>query len=979
MADDRERLILEMSANLQRFENSLDRANRAADRRFTALEKRAERAGQRVERSFDRMSGDVRSALATIGVGLALREVGEYADSWTRSGNKIAAAGVALDQVAATQSRLVDLANETRSSYDATADLYAKITRSTAELGANEAQVARAVETVNKALAAGGASAAERNSAILQLGQGLGSGVLQGDELKAIRENSTVLAQAIADEFDTTIGGLKELGAEGKLTSDRVFRAILRGSADVDAQFARTKQTIGDAFTILQNEATRFVGELNDASGAADTFANFVRYVAENLDLLAQAAIIAGAAVGGALAGRGLIAVMAGARGAAVALGVTTTAVQAMGVRAVVAAGSMNALRAAMAFLGGPLGVAITAVGVAVGFYASSMAKASTPSADLEEKTTDLADAVRDYEAASVAASVATGQDAETAKKAAEEKRKLVIQTRDAAQAKLDEARATIALIKARQAERIEFGEMAGRAGGDQGSVAAAGFMNLFDAPALKQAETNANAAAEAIKAAERALATPAGGGRLRTPTTKPGKGKGKTPAEQAQERADIAAATRLEAARLAQNTDLVRTLEREEQLREQIRKYESTGLATAEARKRAAADIAALDDARAEGFARDLADGQRAFELELARERQDDAGIRSLERRIELADRIRTAQEQGLTLAEATAVAQGQQLQIDRARAAIRTRFLEDTRAEHDIEVARLAGDERRLRMLEREQAIRARARDLQENGGLLPGEADARASREQTEIDVAEMRGKFRSAFRDGVRAAVTGDLGSYFEELSADLAEKVLGRNLDALADATFDALAQAFPTLFDATADALGATAAAATIAGGMTTGGAAAATTIGAAIVSAGAAAGATIAAAMATGNATSAAASVAAFAGFRASGGSYMIRNERGPEADGPTNHGVVFSTAAMRGLADLGRLAKQGRIAGGGELNVEIHNNGAPVSATVERQPNGDVKVNLEPLMRQGLDAAGQSGQLERSLRRRPRAKTRG
>lgn len=126
-----------------------------------------------------------------------------------------------------TLSELNEIARATRSGLSETADLYAKLLRSTAGVAKSELEVAKATEIVNKAFKAGGAAASEQAAGILQLAQGLGSGMLQGDELRSVRENAPLLAQAIADYFGTTIAGLKELGSEGQLTSDKIFQAIL--------------------------------------------------------------------------------------------------------------------------------------------------------------------------------------------------------------------------------------------------------------------------------------------------------------------------------------------------------------------------------------------------------------------------------------------------------------------------------------------------------------------------------------------------------------------------------------------------------------------------------------------------------------------------------------------------------------------------------------------------------------------------------
>lgn len=1003
-ATDTERLVLEMSADLRRFQNSLDRANKAADRKFDQLERRAFQSAQRIERSFLDLGPRMRNALAAIGVGLSIREVAQYADAWTIAGNKLQVAGIQAGELAATQDRLVDLAKDTRTSLEATTDLYARLTRAGSSFGASQDQVARAVETVNKALS--GQTQSEKNSAILQLGQGLSSGVLQGDELRAIRESSPALAKAIADEFKTTIGGLKQLGAEGKLTSDRVFKAILRGSQDVDSQFAKTKQTIGDAFTTLETEATRFIGRLDQASGASANLAKFVVHVAENLDLLAQAAIIAGTAVGGVLLGKGIIGLIAGTVKAGAAVGITATAIQTMGARAVFATGATRALGVAVAFLGGPWGVAIAAVAIAIGAVALNAGKAVQPTEDFRKASEGLTKALDAYEDSATRATVATEKEREATRRAAEEKRRQVVAVIAATQAKLAEAEATIRVAEAEEKllqSRVENDPTSFGAEDPTSGMAAAGLdvSRRFAQAAAnrKQALADIASAGKRLKEIDAALTGPG----LKSTPGKGDKKKGRSGPTVEELRAEIA----LEAARLAQNVDLTNELERQAFIAAQTARYEDAGLKLAKARTAAHEDAAKLDDARATGEARNLLAIQRATELEIEQIDERADGIRSLERRIELEERIADLQDAGLDLVTATNDATATQLRIDKARADQRRRFLADAEAEHRLEVANLAGDVERARLLERELFVRERIRDLEEGGGLSPDEAGAQAGREAAQLDEAALRGKFRSAFRDGVRAAIEGDLGGFLESMSADLADRVLGRSLDTLADSLFDTLAASFPKLLgQLSGDVLGAQAAAASMAAAITgagasagavlaasittagagvaaveatalaTSGAAAAGLMGAAILSAGAAAAAAMATAISAASFGSSFSSVAAgsFGGFNASGGpARMIVNERGPEAFARSAPGVMFSTAAMQGLADLGRLAKDGRI-GGGEMRITIENRtGVEANARTERSPDGGMRITLEPIAQKLIEGAGRSGLLARSLRRTP------
>ena len=78
-----------------------------------------------------------------------------------------------------------------------------------------------------------GAGTQELNAGLLQVKQAFTSGRLAGDELRSVLKNLPALGAEIAAAYDkingttgTTVGALRELGAQGKLTNDVLFEAI---------------------------------------------------------------------------------------------------------------------------------------------------------------------------------------------------------------------------------------------------------------------------------------------------------------------------------------------------------------------------------------------------------------------------------------------------------------------------------------------------------------------------------------------------------------------------------------------------------------------------------------------------------------------------------------------------------------------------------------------------------------------------------
>lgn len=309
MASISEQTGSKVKRSMEGITSSAERASRAGEgfgRSSSAFNSLAISA-LRAETSITGLSRAFTALGAVVGGlagGVALNAFKNYADQATNIQNRLAAVIPVQSQRAVIDQQIFETAQRTRTSYESTANIFSRMTLSASNLGATQAQILRTVEITQKALQAGGATTAESASIATQLTQALGAGRLNGDELKSIAENSPVLIQAIAKEFGVGVGALKDLGAEGKLTADRVFKAILNAGEEVDAVFARTTPTIAAGIQQIDNALTRYIGNVDKSIGATKALVGGLEFVARNLDSIGDGAALAVAALAGPLAGR---------------------------------------------------------------------------------------------------------------------------------------------------------------------------------------------------------------------------------------------------------------------------------------------------------------------------------------------------------------------------------------------------------------------------------------------------------------------------------------------------------------------------------------------------------------------------------------------------------------------------------------------------------------------------------------------------
>ena len=179
-------------------------------------------------------------------------------------------------------------AQRSRGSFTDTMDLVSQLGTMAGDAFSSSKEIVQFAEQLNKQLALSGASGSSAQAAILQLEQGLASGVLRGDELNSVMEQAPALAKSIADYMQVSVGKLRELGSKGQITADIVKNALFDAAQKTNAEFEKTPMTWAQVWTVASNTAIR----------ALDPLLTAINWVANNLDAAIPLVISLGAAFG---------------------------------------------------------------------------------------------------------------------------------------------------------------------------------------------------------------------------------------------------------------------------------------------------------------------------------------------------------------------------------------------------------------------------------------------------------------------------------------------------------------------------------------------------------------------------------------------------------------------------------------------------------------------------------------------------------
>lgn len=195
----------------------------------------------------------------------AVVDTGDYKDSLETSLKYANKVGVATDDFVQSAARLRTLAPEVVTNYG---------------------DAAKFTELLDMNMVSTGASTQEASSAMRQITQALGKGIVNGDELNSIMENSPQIARMLAKHLNVSVGELKQLGKEGKISGQALYDTVLENADAIEKQFAAMpvtadrawnsiKNTVGvrsaEAATALSANVGKALTAISD-SGMVDTF-----------------------------------------------------------------------------------------------------------------------------------------------------------------------------------------------------------------------------------------------------------------------------------------------------------------------------------------------------------------------------------------------------------------------------------------------------------------------------------------------------------------------------------------------------------------------------------------------------------------------------------------------------------------------------------------------------------------------------------
>lgn len=246
------------------------------------------------------MVSKLNKMLAVVGVAATTKKILDYANAWGDFNNKVRSATSTAAEFEKVQKGLVDAALQTGQSLQSVSDMYQTMSISAKELGKSQDEMLKFTRLVSQELANSGVSAGSAKDALLQLSQAMGSGTVRAQEFNSVLSGAPSLMKRIAENVDGANGSiakLREIMNSGGLKSTAVFDAILKAQKGIEDQAKKMPLTMGSAFTNLQTQLTKFIGQMDESFGITGALAKGIQFIADHMRELAGVVTGVGAAI----------------------------------------------------------------------------------------------------------------------------------------------------------------------------------------------------------------------------------------------------------------------------------------------------------------------------------------------------------------------------------------------------------------------------------------------------------------------------------------------------------------------------------------------------------------------------------------------------------------------------------------------------------------------------------------------------------
>lgn len=268
--------VMDLRGSLNNIETTTARAALATEQlaqQMSGASRQADNAGNAISGLMGRVQGLIASY-----VGLqTVTGLGNLSDTFVQTAARIDMINDGLHTTQELLQMLYQSAQNSRGSFTETADMVSKLGILAGNAFNGTEEIIAFAELLNKQMAISQTGTQARQAAMLQLTQAMSSGVLRGEELNSLLEQTPMIAQTIADYLGVSVGEMRNLASEGAITAEIMKNSMFWAADEINKKYEQVPMTWADVWNSFKNTATM----------ALQPVLNGINWMANHIDIVA--------------------------------------------------------------------------------------------------------------------------------------------------------------------------------------------------------------------------------------------------------------------------------------------------------------------------------------------------------------------------------------------------------------------------------------------------------------------------------------------------------------------------------------------------------------------------------------------------------------------------------------------------------------------------------------------------------------------
>lgn len=244
-------------------------------------------ASRKAEAETDRLSSATKAfggVLAGVGFAAAASQAIKLADAYNKLSARV---GMATNDLAKADEKMRQIyatAQSVNAPLQEMGDLFTKMAPSVSRMGGSFKETNAIAEAFALTLKNSGASAQQTAAAILQFGQAMDKGKINGDEFVSMAENNGYFLNLLSKQLGVTRGELAQMSSEGKLTSDVMGNVLLGSVEELRQSFEKMPVSVEDATVRVGNSLQLMAAKSDIVNATSSVLSETLMLVSETMD-----------------------------------------------------------------------------------------------------------------------------------------------------------------------------------------------------------------------------------------------------------------------------------------------------------------------------------------------------------------------------------------------------------------------------------------------------------------------------------------------------------------------------------------------------------------------------------------------------------------------------------------------------------------------------------------------------------------------